>query len=89
MADSHGPITGTIKYVHDNIAAALTDENIKNDLLYISILYLYYMAGKKRSGLAAHRRGYGVHRYFQITYTVTYNRNSDISGNPIIEGSSP
>ena len=54
------------------------------------------MAGKKRSGLANDRRAY---RYsYQIpkgtqvvstTYTVTYNGNSNTSGNAPIDGSSP
>jgi uncharacterized repeat protein (TIGR02543 family) len=62
-------------------------------ILYISIVY--YMAGKKRSGLASHRRAYDYYGIKQIkpvvpkTYTITYNINTDISGNPIIDTSSP
>lgn len=54
------------------------------------------MAGKKRSGLANDRRAY---RYscqnskgtpvVSTTYTVTYNGNSNTSGNAPIDGSSP
>jgi uncharacterized repeat protein (TIGR02543 family) len=55
------------------------------------------MAGKKRSGLANDRRAY---RYFispntesepvvPTTYTVTYDGNTNTSGNPPTDGSSP
>jgi uncharacterized repeat protein (TIGR02543 family) len=57
------------------------------------------MAGKKRSGLANDRRGYGcVGRclYSQwtpvvppTTYTVTYNGNTNTSGTAPVDGSSP
>lgn len=42
------------------------------------------MAGKKRSGLANDRRGYGSSSYrpiLPITYTVSYNVNTNTSGN--------
>jgi len=45
------------------------------------------MAGKQRSGLAKHGRAYGCSRYCAmslggpITYTITYNGNSNTSGN--------
>jgi len=59
--------------------------------------YIYRMAGKKRSGLANDRRAY---RYFTspntestpvvpTTYTVTYDGNTNTSGNPPTDGSSP
>lgn len=56
------------------------------------------MAGKKRSGLANHRRAYGYSRQFPITqvkpivitnYTVTYNGNTNTSGNVPIDSFSP
>jgi uncharacterized repeat protein (TIGR02543 family) len=50
------------------------------------------MAGKKRSGLANDRRGYECSRYCPVvppTYTVTYNGNTNTSGNPPTDGSSP
>ena len=47
----------------------------------------YYMAGKKRSGLAKDRRAYGCCNY--QTYTITYNGNTNTSGNVPIGGSSP
>ena len=51
------------------------------------------MAGKKRSGLAKHRRAYGCDGYYPsvvpTTYTITYNGNANTSGNPPIDGSSP
>jgi uncharacterized repeat protein (TIGR02543 family) len=53
------------------------------------------MAGKKRSGLANDRRAYGCCRYTQLipvvptTYIVTYNGNTNISGNAPTDGSSP
>jgi uncharacterized repeat protein (TIGR02543 family) len=56
------------------------------------------MAGKKRSGLANHRRAYGCCGYYPstqftpvvpITYTVTYNGNTNTSGNVPTDGSSP
>lgn len=61
------------------------------------------MAGKQRSGLANHRRAYGYSRYYPITtstpvvtppvvtttYTVTYNGNTNTSGNVPIDSYSP
>lgn len=54
------------------------------------------MAGKKRSGLASDRRAYGcqclVSQFtpdIPTTYTVTYNGNTNTSGNVPIDGSSP
>jgi len=50
------------------------------------------MAGKKRSGLANHKRAYGYSRYYPVvptTYTVTYNGNTNTSGNIPADGSSP
>ena len=48
------------------------------------------MAGKKRSGLASHRRAYGCPCPSKpITYTVTYNGNTNTSGNVPIDISSP
>ena len=54
------------------------------------------MAGKKRSGLANHRRAYGYSKYYPITtpvvptiYTFTYNGNTNTSGNAPPDGSSP
>ena len=55
------------------------------------------MAGKKRSGLASDRRAYGCCTYYPITkkkpvvltYTVTYNGNTNTSGNAPTDGSSP
>jgi len=61
------------------------------------------MAGKKRSGLANDRRGYGCSRYcpitqltpvvpipvVPITYIVTYFGNGNTGGNPPIDGLSP
>ena len=50
------------------------------------------MAGKKRSGLANHKRAYGYSRYYPTvptTYTVTYNGNTNTSGNIPVDGSSP
>jgi uncharacterized repeat protein (TIGR02543 family) len=58
-------------------------------------IYVYYMAGKKRSGLANDRRAYGRPRCpaqsspAPITYTVTYNGNTNTSGNGPTDGSSP
>ena len=46
------------------------------------------MAGKKRSGLANDRRAYGCSSYSPTTYTVTYNGNSNTSGNAPADGSS-
>jgi uncharacterized repeat protein (TIGR02543 family) len=46
------------------------------------------MAGKKRSGLAKDRRAYGCCNY-SPTYTLTYNGNTNTSGNVPIDGSSP
>ena len=43
------------------------------------------MAGRKRSGLAYHRRAY---RYSTTTYTVTYDGNTNTSGNTPVDGSS-
>jgi uncharacterized repeat protein (TIGR02543 family) len=43
------------------------------------------MAGRKRSGLAYHRRAY---TYSTTTYTVTYDGNTNTSGNTPINGSS-
>lgn len=49
------------------------------------------MTGKKRSGLANHRRAYGCSGYYPITQlnTVIYNGNTNTSGNVPIDGSSP
>jgi uncharacterized repeat protein (TIGR02543 family) len=57
------------------------------------------MAGKKRSGLANDRRGYGCYRYcptkqftppvVPTTYTVAYNGNTSTSGTAPIDVSSP
>jgi uncharacterized repeat protein (TIGR02543 family) len=53
------------------------------------------MAGKKRSGLANDRRAYVYYPNtpsspdVPITYTVTYNGNTNTSGNVPIDGSSP
>jgi uncharacterized repeat protein (TIGR02543 family) len=47
------------------------------------------MAGKKRSGLANDRRAYGCSRYCPPRYTITYDGNTNTSGNPPIDGSSP
>ena len=49
------------------------------------------MAGKKRSGLANDKRAYGCSRYCPITttYKVTYNGNTNTSGNAPTDGSSP
>jgi len=47
------------------------------------------MAGKKRSGLASHRRAYGCCLSQSTTYTVTYNGNTNTSGNVPTDGSSP
>ena len=56
------------------------------------------MAGKKRSGLANDRRGYGCARYCSVTqpkpvvpttYTVSYNGNTNTSGNVPTDRSSP
>ena len=55
----------------------------------IYVYITYYMAGKKRSGLANHRRAYGCCIYVPTTYTVTYNGNTNTSGNVPIDGSSP
>jgi uncharacterized repeat protein (TIGR02543 family) len=52
------------------------------------------MAGKKRSGLANDRRAYGWSKYYPTTpvvpttYTVTYNGNTNTSGNAPTDGSS-
>lgn len=53
------------------------------------------MAGKKRSGLARDRRAYGCCVYSKsapvvtTTYTITYNGNTNTSGNAPTDGSSP
>ena len=52
------------------------------------------MAGKKRSGLAKHRRAYGCcgrtsQEVVPTTYTITYNGNTNTSGNSPIDSSSP
>lgn len=47
---------------------------------------MYIMAGKRRSGLAVHRRGY---RYSQLFLTLTYDGNTNTSGNAPINSSSP
>jgi uncharacterized repeat protein (TIGR02543 family) len=51
------------------------------------------MAGKKRSGLANHRRAYMYNSQstsdVPTTYIVTYNGNTNTSGNPPTDGSSP
>jgi uncharacterized repeat protein (TIGR02543 family) len=50
------------------------------------------MAGKKRSCLAKDRRAYGCSGYYPITqstYTLTYNGNTNTSGNAPTDGSSP
>lgn len=38
--------------------------------------------GRKRSGLANHRRAYGSIEPIILTYTITYNGNNNTSGNP-------
>ena len=45
------------------------------------------MAGKKRSGLSNHRRAYCY--IITSTYTITYNGNTNTSGNVPTDGSSP
>ena len=49
------------------------------------------MTGKKRSGLAIHRRAYRYEPISQSrpTYTLTYNGNTNTSGNTPSDGSSP
>lgn len=47
------------------------------------------MAGKKRSGLANHRRAYGCCINSPTSYTVTYNGNTNTSGNVPTDVSSP
>jgi uncharacterized repeat protein (TIGR02543 family) len=56
------------------------------------------MVVRKRSGLANHQRAYSSSSYYPITqtipvvpttYTVTYNANTNTSGNAPIDGSSP
>lgn len=50
------------------------------------------MAGKKRSGLAKDRRAYAYYTYSPPvvpTYTITYDGNTNTSGNAPIDGSSP
>jgi uncharacterized repeat protein (TIGR02543 family) len=53
------------------------------------------MAGKRRSGLANDKRAYGCSTYCPITpsapttYTVTYDGNTNTSGNAPTDGSSP
>ena len=47
------------------------------------------MAGKKRSGLANDRRAYVYYTSSPTTYTVTYNGNTNTSGNVPVDGSSP
>ena len=46
------------------------------------------MAGKKRSGLAKHRRAYGCCKNTPPTYTVTYNGNTNVSGSVPVDGAS-
>lgn len=46
------------------------------------------MAGKKRSGLAKHRRAYGCCKNAPPTYTVTYNGNTNVSGSVPVDGAS-
>lgn len=59
--------------------------------MFIHICILY--GRKKRSGLATHRRAYGCScsrtQPILTTYTVTYNGNTNTSGNVPIDGSSP
>lgn len=62
--------------------------------IFDSILYVYYvyMVNKRRSGLANDRRVYGCSRYCLPTpryYTVSYNGNTNTSGNAPTDGSSP
>lgn len=53
-------------------------------------MYIQYMAGKKRSGLARDRRAYGCCIYVGPTsYTFTYDGNTNTSGNAPTDGSSP
>jgi len=57
-------------------------------------VYVCYMAGRRRPGLANSRRAYGCHcpmNQFVVptTYTVTYDGNTNTSGNAPIDGSSP
>ncbi len=53
------------------------------------------MAGRKRSGLANHKRAYGYSNYTNTqptlpkTYTITYNGNTSTSGNIPTDSSSP
>lgn len=50
------------------------------------------MPGKIRSGLASHRRAYGYYELKPVvpsTYTVTYNGNTNTSGNAPTDSSSP
>jgi uncharacterized repeat protein (TIGR02543 family) len=51
---------------------------------------IYIMAGKRRSGLANDRRAYRCYSTLTVTtYTVTYNGNTNTSGNVPTDGSSP
>jgi uncharacterized repeat protein (TIGR02543 family) len=57
---------------------------------FLHIIYKYtYMAGKRRSGLANDRRAYKCSRNCSKNYTVTYNGNTNTSGNAPTDGSSP
>ncbi len=77
----------------------IKEENYENYFIYVYVyVYTYYMPGKKRSCLANNRRAYGCSRYYPITqsapvvtttYTITYNGNTNTSGNVPIDGSSP
>jgi hypothetical protein len=46
------------------------------------------MVGKKRSGVAKHRRAYGCCKHIPPTYTVTYNGNTNVSGSVPVDGAS-
>jgi uncharacterized repeat protein (TIGR02543 family) len=58
--------------------------------MYIYYTYIIHMEGRKRSGLAIHRRAY---RYenppVPKTYTITYNGNTNTSGNAPTDSFSP
>jgi len=47
------------------------------------------MPGKRRSGLANDRRAYACCVYYPSTYIITYNGNTNTSGNVPVDGSSP
>ncbi len=49
------------------------------------------MAGKRRSGFAKYRKAYACNKcqVTKITYTITYNGNTNTSGNSPTDSSSP